>query len=172
MLRQFPPFPAMPALSTRPATATDVPVILSLIRELADYEHLTHEVVATEETLRDTLFGPCPAAEALIGCVEGVPAGFALFFSNYSTFLAKPGLYLEDLYVQPAHRRCGLGKALITAVARLAHERGCGRYEWTVLDWNTPAIQFYESLGAEMKSDWRIMRVTGPALEAMAKLAI
>ncbi len=157
-------------LTTRPATEADVPVILALIRELADYEKLSHEVVATVETLTETLFGPRPCAEALMGCVEGEAVGFALFFQNYSTFLAKPGLHLEDLYVQPAHRGCGLGKALITAVARLAQERGCGRYEWTVLDWNTPAIRFYESLGAEMKGDWRIMRVTGPALEAMAGL--
>lgn len=162
----------MPTLTTRPATAADVPVILALIRELADYEKLTHEVVATEEKLNETLFGPRPAAEALMGCVDGTAVGFALFFQNYSTFLAKPGLHLEDLYVQPAHRGCGLGKALITAVARLAHERGCGRYEWTVLDWNTPAIRFYENLGAEMKSDWRIMRVTSDALESMAKLAV
>lgn len=160
----------MPAtLSTRPATLADVPAILSLILELAEYEKLTHEVVATEGTLAETLFGPSPCAEALMGCVDGVTVGFALFFQNYSTFLAKPGLHLEDLYVQPAHRGCGLGKALITAVARIAHERGCGRYEWTVLDWNTPAIRFYESLGAEMKDDWRIMRVTGASLEAMAK---
>lgn len=158
----------MAHLSTRPATEADVPVILSLIRELADYEKLTHEVVATVDSLRETLFGPRPCAEALMGCVDGQAVGFALFFQNYSTFLARPGLHLEDLYVQPAHRGCGLGKALITAVARIAQERGCGRYEWTVLDWNTPAIRFYESLGAEMKGDWRIMRVTGDALEKMA----
>ena len=160
----------MPHLSTRPATEADVPVIFALIRELAEYEKLTHEVVATAASLRETLFGPHPCAEALMGCVDGQAVGFALFFRNYSTFLARPGLHLEDLYVQPTHRGCGLGKALITAVARIAHERGCGRYEWTVLDWNTPAIRFYESLGAEMKGDWRIMRVTGEALEAMARM--
>ncbi|TDU81256.1 ribosomal protein S18 acetylase RimI-like enzyme [Prosthecobacter fusiformis] len=160
-----------PLLTIRPATETDVPAILALILELADYEQLTHEVVATVDSLRATLFGPSPCAEALMGCVNGEVAGFALFFQNYSTFLARPGLHLEDLYVQPAHRGCGLGRALITAVARIAHERGCGRYEWTVLDWNTPAIRFYESLGAEMKSDWRIMRVTGPTLESMARVA-
>jgi len=158
-------------ISTRPATAADLPVILALIQELADYEKLSHEVVATVESLEETLFGPQPCAEALMGCVDGNAVGFALFFQNYSTFLARPGLHLEDLYVQPAHRGCGLGKALITAVARIAHERGCGRYEWTVLDWNTPAIRFYESLGAEMKSDWRIMRVTGTSLENMARLS-
>lgn len=160
------------SLTTRPATPSDVQTILALIQELADYEKLTHEVVATVETLTETLFGSTPCAEALMGCIEGVPVGFALFFQNYSTFLAKPGLHLEDLYVQPAHRGCGLGKALITAVAKIAHERGCGRYEWTVLDWNTPAIQFYESLGAEMKSDWRIMRVAGDALEKMAQQSL
>lgn len=159
-----------PVISTRAATEADAPVLLQLIRELADYEKLTDEVVATEASLRDTLFGPNRYAEALIGCVDGVPAGMAIFFHNYSTFLAKPGLYLEDLYVQPAARGCGLGKALITAVARLAHERGCGRYEWTVLDWNQPAIDFYHRLGAEMKSDWRIMRVTGDALRLMAEM--
>lgn len=159
-----------PTLSIRPATEADAPILLALIRELADYEKLTHEVVATEDSLRATLFGPQRVAEALIGCVNETPVGMAIFFTNYSTFLARPGLHLEDLYVQPAHRGCGLGKALITAVARIAAERGCGRYEWTVLDWNTPAIQFYESLGAEMKADWRIMRVTGEALEKMARL--
>jgi GNAT superfamily N-acetyltransferase len=158
-----------PTLQIRQATPTDVPTILALIHELAEYEHLTHEVVATVETLEATLFGSDPCAEALIGCVEGTPAGFALFFQNYSTFLAKPGLHLEDLYVQPHHRGCGLGKALITAVAKIAQQRGCGRYEWTVLDWNTPAIEFYQSLGAEMKGDWRIMRVTGDSLTTMAE---
>lgn len=157
-----------PSITTRPATEADVPVLLALIRELADYEKLSHEVIATEETLRDTLFGPRKSAEALIGCVNGIAAGMAIFFQNYSTFLARPGLHLEDIYVQPVHRGCGLGKALITAVARIAVERGCGRYEWTVLDWNRPAIEFYESLGAEMKGDWRIMRVTGAALRKMA----
>ncbi len=160
----------LPVLTTRPATEADCGILLRLITELADYEQLTHEVVATEESLRHTLFGPNRAAEAMIGCVNGVPVGMAIFFQNYSTFLARPGLYLEDLYVQPAHRGVGLGKALIVALARLALERGCGRYEWTVLDWNTPAIEFYQSLGAEMKSDWRIMRVTGEALTRMAQI--
>lgn len=159
----------MPALiSTRSAVEADVPFILSLIQELADYERLSHEVVATERSLQNTLFGSQPSAEVLIGSVDDTPAGFALFFPNYSTFLAQPGIHLEDLYVRPAFRGLGLGKALITAVARLAHQRSCGRFEWTVLDWNTPAIRFYEALGAEMKPDWRIMRVTGPALESMA----
>ena len=162
--------PVKPVLSTRAATEADVPVLLQLIRELADYEKLTDEVVATEASLRETLFGASRYAEALIGSVDGVPAGIAIFFHNYSTFLSKPGLYLEDLYVQPAVRGCGLGKALITAVAKVAVERGCGRYEWTVLDWNQPAIDFYQRLGAEMKSDWRIMRVTGDSLRRMAEM--
>jgi GNAT superfamily N-acetyltransferase len=155
----------------RPGTEADVPVLLAFIRELAEYEHLAHEVAATEERLRATLFGPRPFAEALLACTDDEPVGFALFFHNYSTFLAQPGLYLEDLYIRPTYRRQGLGKSLLTSVARLAVERGCGRYEWTVLDWNEPSIRFYESLGAEMKRDWRIMRVMGAALENMAKLA-
>jgi GNAT superfamily N-acetyltransferase len=155
----------------RAATENDVPVLLAFICELAAYEKLTHEVSATEEQLRATLFGPRRFAEALLACADYEPVGFALFFPNYSTFLARPGLYLEDLFVRSAYRGRGFGKLLLTTVARLAVERGCGRYEWTVLDWNTPSIRFYESLGAEMKSDWRIMRVTGAALENMAKLA-
>lgn len=158
-----------PNITTRPALESDVPTLLELILELAAYEKLSHEVVATAENLRETLFGANRYAEALMGCVDGVPVGMAIYFHNYSTFLAKPGLHLEDLYVKPAHRGCGLGKALITAVARIAIERGCGRYEWTVLDWNQPAIDFYHSLGAEMKGDWRIMRVTGEALQKMGQ---
>ena len=155
----------------RPATESDVPLLLALIRELAEYEKLAHQVSATEEQLRATLFGARPFAEALLACADGEPAGFAIFFHNYSTFLARPGLYLEDLYVRPAFRGRGLGKLLMTTVARIAVDRGCGRYEWTVLDWNIPSIEFYESLGAEMKGDWRIMRVTGERLEKMARLA-
>ncbi len=158
-------------LTVRPATPDDVPDILAFILELAEYEKLTHEVTATESLLRATLFGERPFAETLIGCVDGAPAGFAVFLYNYSTFLALPGLYLEDLYVRPPFRKLGLGKALITEVARVAVARGCGRYEWSVLDWNAPSIRFYESLGAEMHADWRRMRISGPALEAMAGLA-
>lgn len=158
-------------IAVRAATEADVPLLLAFIRELAGYEKLAHEVSATEERLRATLFGPRRFAEALIGCSDGEPVGFALFFHNYSTFLARPGLYLEDLFVRPAHRGRGVGKLLLTTVARIAVDRGCGRYEWTVLDWNKPSIGFYGSLGAEMKGDWRIMRVTGEALEKMAKLA-
>jgi GNAT superfamily N-acetyltransferase len=160
-----------PITSIRTATRADVPAILAFIRELAEYEHLTHEVVATEELLATSLFGPRPAAEVLIACADGAPVGFALFHPNYSTFLARPGLYLEDLFVRPAFRGRGLGKRLLIEVARLAVERGCGRYEWSVLDWNTPSIRFYESLGAEMHGDWRRMRVTGPALERLAQRA-
>src|SRR5215213_6806916 len=137
-------------LTIRPASETDVPLILTFIRELAEYEKLTHEVSATEEQLRATLFGAHRFAEALIASADGEPAGFAIFFHNYSTFLARPGLYLEDLYVRPAFRGLGLGKRLLIEVARLAVARGCGRYEWSVLDWNAPSIRFYESLGAEM----------------------
>jgi GNAT superfamily N-acetyltransferase len=157
-------------LSIRAASPGDVPHILAFIRELAEYEKLTHEVSATEELLLQTLFGPKPFAETLIGCIDGVPAGFAVFFYSYSTFLALPGIYLEDLYVRPQCRKLGLGKALITEVARIAVERGCGRYEWSVLDWNAPSIRFYESLGAEMHGDWRRMRISGSALKEMAKI--
>jgi GNAT superfamily N-acetyltransferase len=156
-----------PATSIRPATSADIPVILAFIRELAEYEHLTHEVVATETLLANALFGPHPGAEVLIACADSEPVGFALFFPNFSTFLAQPGLYLEDLFVRPAFRGLGLGKRLLIEVARLAVARGCGRYEWSVLDWNTPSIKFYENLGAEMHGDWRRMRVTGAALEAL-----
>ncbi|MES2570999.1 MAG: GNAT family N-acetyltransferase [Verrucomicrobiota bacterium] len=154
--------------ATRTATEADVPFILAMIRELAEYEKLTHEVEATEERLRATLFGPGAFAEALIGTVADEPAGFAVFHPNYSTFLAQPGLYLEDLYVRPSFRGRGLGRMLIARVAAIAVERGCGRYEWSVLDWNAPAIGFYEGLGAEMYPDWRRMRVSGVALEALA----
>ena len=152
----------------RSATAADVPLILSFIRDLAEYEKLSHEVVATEDSLRRTLFGSPPAAHVVIAEVDGQPAGFALYFFNYSTFLAKPGLYLEDLFVKPAFRGSGTGKALLLHLAKLANERGCGRMEWTVLDWNEPAIKFYESLGAERKLAWQICRLTGPTLTQYA----
>lgn len=160
----------MPALSPariRPAGHADVPEILAMVRELAEFEHLLHEAVATEEGLAEALFGPRPFAEVLMATVGDQVAGFALFFHNYSTFVGKPGLYLEDLYIRPAFRGQGCGKALLTAVARLAVERGCGRFEWSVLDWNQRAIDFYHSLGAKPMSDWTMMRVTG---EALAKL--
>ncbi|KAA0182107.1 GNAT family N-acetyltransferase [Cupriavidus cauae] len=160
------------AFTLRPATADDCDTLLRLIAELAEYEKLTHLVEATPEKLRRTLFGARPLAEAVLAEVptpEGPRAiGFALFFHNYSTFLAKPGLYLEDLYVEPAWRGHGIGKALLIHLAGLAVERGCGRFEWTVLDWNTPSIDFYRAMGASVLPDWRICRVTGEALTAMA----
>jgi len=152
----------------RSARPDDVPAVLSLIRALARYEKLEHEVVGTEEDLREHLFGAHPRAEvALVEDGAGI-AAFALFFPNYSTFLCKPGLYLEDLFVLPEHRRKGYGRALLGHLAKLAVERGCGRFEWAVLDWNEPAIAFYRSLGARMLSDWRIFRVTGEALGKVA----
>ena len=154
-------------MSIRPATINDVPQILSFIQGLAQYENLTAEVTATEERLRATLFpaNERPAAECVLAFFGDAPAGFALFFSNYSTFLAKPGLYLEDLFVSPEWRGRGVGKALLLHLARLANQRGCGRMEWTVLDWNAPAIAFYEGLGARRLREWQICRLTGPSLE-------
>ncbi len=151
----------------RRAVRADVPEILRLIRALAEYEKLAHEVVATEAALADTLFGARPAAEVLLAEESGRAVGFALFFRNYSTFLARPGIYLEDLFVEPAFRGQGIGKALLKAVARLAVERGCGRLEWAVLDWNEPAIAFYKGLGARAMDDWTVMRVTGDALREL-----
>ena len=154
----------------RPAAVPDVPLILKLIRELAEFERLRHEVVADETRLREQLFGPRPAAEVLLGFdADGTPMGFALFFQNFSTFLARPGIYLEDLYVRPAFRGRGLGRALLERIARLAVERDCGRFEWAVLDWNENAIGFYKKLGAEVKEDWRICRVTGDALQTLGR---
>jgi GNAT superfamily N-acetyltransferase len=155
-------------LEIRPATEADVPLILTFIRELADYERLSHEVVATEEMLRETLFGERRFAEVLLGYRGGSPAGFALFFHNFSTFLGRPGIYLEDLYVKPEFRGTGLGRAMLVHLARLARERGCGRLEWSVLDWNEPAIGFYKSLGASPVSGWTVYRVTGEALDELA----
>ena len=151
------------------ATERDVPLILRLIKALAEYERMLDEVVATEETLRRTLFGPRPAAEVVVAYAGDEPAGFALFFHNYSTFLGKPGLYLEDLFVVPAFRGRGYGKALLVHLAKLAVERDCGRFEWSVLDWNEPAIGFYKKLGATPMDAWKIMRVTGDALHKLAR---
>ena len=158
-----------PASTLRPARPADLPAIVALIGELADYEHLSHLVVVTPETLLPQLFGPRPAAEAVVGEVAGQVVAFALFFTNFSTFLGQPGLYLEDLYVQPAHRGTGLGKALLQHLGALAVERGCGRFEWSVLDWNESAIRFYEAMGATVMPDWRICRITGPQLAALGK---
>ena len=155
-------------LNIRPARAADVPLILALIRELAVYEKLAHEVVATEERLRDNLFGARPQAEVLIAEWNGESAGFALFFHNFSTFLGRHGLYLEDLFVREQHRGKGIGKALLVQLAGIAVERGCGRFEWAVLDWNSPAQEFYKSLGASPVPEWDIFRVTGEALRRLA----
>lgn len=154
-------------MALRRAVRADVAEILRLIRALAEYEKLAHEVVATEAALVETLFGARPAAEVLLAEEGGRAVGFALFFRNYSTFLARPGIYLEDLFVEPACRGKGLGKALLKAVARIAVERGCGRLEWAVLDWNAPAIGFYRNLGAKPLDDWTVMRVTGEALRRL-----
>ncbi len=158
-------------IQIRPAELTDCELILQFIRELAEYEKLLDRVVATPEKLRATLFGTRAYAEAIIGEINGVPRGFALFFHNYSTFLAKPGLYLEDLYVQPQARGAGLGMALIAACAKLAVQRDCGRMDWAVLDWNTPAIDFYRSLGAIAQDDWTGQRLEGDALKNLAARA-
>ncbi len=155
-------------LEIRPATPDDTGLILTLIRELAEYEKLAHEVVATEEALRASLFSPRPHAEVRIAELSGEPVGFALFFHNYSTFLARPGLYLEDLYVRPEARGQGVGRALLGELAHIAVDRGCGRFEWWVLDWNESAIRFYESLGAEAMDEWTVFRVTGDALRSLA----
>lgn len=154
--------PSQPQI--RVATEHDVPLILHLIRELAEFEQLSHEVNATEASLREHLFGARPYAEVLIASVEGQSAGFALFFHNYSTFLAKPGIYLEDLYVRETWRSRGVGTALLQAVRQLAVARGCGRYEWSVLNWNRRAIDFYEKMGAKPMSEWTVYRLSGEAL--------
>ena len=155
-------------LSLRPATVADVPLVLTFIRDLAEYERLAHEVVATEELLRETLFGVRPGAEVVIAELDGEPVGFALFFHNFSTWTGWRGLYLEDLYVTPAARGQGVGKALLKCLAGIAVERGCTRFEWAVLDWNEKAIAFYRSMGAEPMDGWTVNRVSGAALERLA----
>ena len=151
--------------SPRPARVEDVAAIVGLIRELAEFEKLSHLVEVTPQTLRPHLFGPQPVAEAVVAEVDDSVVAFALFFTNFSTFLGRPGLYLEDLYVQPAQRGKGIGEALLKHLARLAVNRGCGRFEWSVLDWNEGAIGFYEKMGATVMPEWRICRVTGDALK-------
>lgn len=153
----------------RPAEPRDLNAIVQLIGELAEFEELSALLEVTPEKLAPHLFGDRPAAECLVGEVAGEVVAFALFYTNFSTFLARPGLYLEDLYVRPAHRRSGLGQALLKRLAQLAVERGCGRFEWSVLDWNENAIRFYEGMGATVMPDWRICRVTGAALQALGK---
>lgn len=155
-------------LAIRFATASDASTILSFIRGLARYEKLEHEVVADEAALHATLFGARPAAEVLLAELSGTPVGFALFFPSYSTFLARPGLYLEDLFVDPAARGRGVGLALMSALARIAVARNYGRFEWSVLDWNTPALDFYAALGAVPQSEWTVQRLVGPPLAALA----
>ena len=152
----------------RNATEADVPLILNFIRALAEYERLLDRCIATEAMVRDTLFGPRRYAEVVIAEDHGEPVGFALFFHNYSTFLARPGIYLEDLFVKPEARGKGYGKALLARLAAIAKERGCGRVEWAVLDWNEPSIRFYKSLGAMPLDDWKIFRLTGEALDELA----
>jgi GNAT superfamily N-acetyltransferase len=168
--------PTVPMLPTPPdspftlrfGTEDDLPLILTFIEELAAYEKLRDEVVATEERLRLALFGTRPYAEVILAFRDETPAGFALFFHTFSTFLGQPGLYLEDLFVRPPHRRQGLGRLLLRTLATLAVERGCGRLEWAVLDWNEPAIRFYEELGATPMDEWTVYRLTGDALERLA----
>jgi GNAT superfamily N-acetyltransferase len=151
------------------ATEKDIPLILTLIKGLAEYERLSQECVATEKLLRETLFGKTKYAEVVIAYYDTEPAGFALFFHNYSTFLARPGIYLEDLYVFPELRGKGIGKALLVHLAKIAKKRNCGRLEWAVLDWNEPSIAFYKGLGAIPLNDWTVFRVTGKALDALAE---
>lgn len=160
--------PEKPDLTLRLATVDDAGLILEFIQGLAEYEKLAHEVVADEKRLKESLFGNHPAAEVVVADWGAEPAGFALFFHNYSTFLARPGLYLEDLFVKPEHRGRGIGKALLARLAAIAVERGCGRFEWSVLDWNESAIRFYENLGARAMNGWTIFRVTGDALSNLA----
>lgn len=156
------------SLSIRPATAADISLIGQFIRDLAEYEKLAHAVRFDEAVMAEKLFGARPYAEVLIGEIDGTPQGFALFFHNFSTFEGRPGIYLEDLFVRPDARGSGLGKALLARLAALAVERDCARLEWSVLDWNTPAIDFYKALGARMMDEWTVMRVDGAALSELA----
>jgi len=159
----------IPDFLIRKAKAADSGLILQFIRELAEYEKLLHEVTASAEQISETLFGVNPTAEVIIGEYKDTPVGFALFFHNYSTFLGKPGLYLEDLYIKSEYRGYGFGKAMLSFLAAVAVERKCGRFEWWVLDWNTPAIDFYRTIGAEPMSEWTVQRVAGDALKRLAE---
>lgn len=159
---------SIPGFIIKKAEIEDVPQILSFIRELAEYEKLLHEVIATADSLRNTLFGESSYAEIILGIFNGEPVGFALFFHNYSTFLGKPGIYLEDLYIRPEMRGRGFGKALLSFIARLAVNRNCGRLEWSVLNWNKSAIRFYQSLGAVAMDKWTVNRMTGDRLKKLA----
>jgi len=149
-------------------TASDVPLILNFIKGLAEYEKLSHEVIATEDGLRETLFGDNPKAEVIFGVYKNEPVAFALFFHNYSTFLGKPGIYLEDLYVKPEYRGKGFGKIMLSYLAKLATDRNCGRLEWSVLDWNKPALKFYKSIGAKKMDEWTTQRLDGKSLDDLA----
>lgn len=159
----------MNPISIRPAQAGDVSVILQMIQELADFEKLRHLCVATEDLLSEALFGPQPFCECLVALQGETPVAFALFYHNFSTFRGKKGLYLEDLYVKPAFRSLGYGREMLTTLARIALERDCARFEWSVLNWNETAIDFYAGLGAEVMPDWRICRVSGPELAHLAR---
>ena len=159
-------------ITLRPAQESDVPLILYFVRQLAEYEQLAGKVVATEAILRESLFGKQPKAEVVIARFEDEPAGFAVFFHNFSTFAGRAGIYLEDLFVEPKFRRHGIGKALLAHLAKLTKERNCARLEWAVLDWNTPAIKFYKKLGAEAMDDWTVYRVSGDQLDSLARLTV
>jgi GNAT superfamily N-acetyltransferase len=159
---------ASESLVIRPAEPHEAPLVLSFVRELAEYERLSHEVVATEEGMRQALFGPRPYAEVIFACLNGEPVGFALFCYNFSTFLARPGIHLEDLFVRPKCRGRGIGQKLLSWLAREALARGCGRLEWAVLDWNEPSIKFYDSLGARALKEWFTYRLSGESLEKVA----
>ena len=155
-------------LQIRPATEDDVPVILDLVKKLASYERLSREVAATEEDFRSALFGPNRVAEALLAFSGSEPVGFALYFTTFSTFVGRPGIYLEDIFVEPGYRGQGIGAALLARIAKIARDRNCGRVEWSVLTWNQPAIEFYERKGAERMEEWRMFRLAGAALEKLA----
>lgn len=161
-----------PQFQIRSATEHDVPLILSFITHLAKYEKLSHEVTATEELLRDKLFGAKPYAEVILGYLDNEPVSFALFFHNFSTFLGKPGIYLEDLYVHENARGAGIGRKMLTYLARLCKQRDCGRLEWWVLDWNEPAIDFYHRLGARAMDEWTVFRLTGTELDELAGMGV
>ena len=163
--------PAASAFSLRIATAADVAIVLDFIRRLAEYEKLSHLVVASEERLREELFGPRAHVEVLLGFEDRQPVGFAVYFQNFSTFLGRKGIWLEDLFVLPEKRGHGYGKRMLFELGKIAFERGCGRFEWAVLDWNAPSIDFYKSLGAVPLDDWTIFRVTGDALDTLARKA-
>ncbi len=152
-----------------PAEEKDIPLVLAFIRKLAEYERLSHVVVADQDTLRNSLFGPHPAAEVVLAYIENEPVGFAVYFQTFSTFIGRPGIYLEDLFIEPTYRGSGIGTAILAYLASLTKQRGCARLSWAVLDWNDPAIQFYRTLGARALDDWTVFELSGTALERLAK---